>query len=61
MSLAAQRNLNIMHLDVETTYLNRELDENIYIKSPEMFGKCDDRKILKLKKAIYGLKQSGRA
>lgn len=61
MSLAAQRNLNITHLDIETAYLNGELDEDIYIKPPEMFGKRDDSKVLKLKKAVYGLKQSGSA
>lgn len=35
--LAVQKNLNITHLDVETAYLNAELDEDIYIKPPEMF------------------------
>lgn len=59
LSLAVQRNLNITHLDVETAYLNAELDEKIYIKVPEIFQKGNNGKILK--RAIYGLKQSARS
>lgn len=61
LSLAAQKSLNITHLDVETAYLNAELDEEIYIKTPEMFQECAGGKALKLKRAIYGLKQGARA
>lgn len=62
-ALAVQLDLNTAHLDVKTAFLNGELDETIYMQKPDGF-KCsnDDKfKVLKLKKAIYGLKQSSRA
>ncbi|KMQ87656.1 gag-pol polyprotein [Lasius niger] len=61
-ALAAQKGLQIMHLDVETAYLNGELMEDIYITPPEglKINKDSNNKVLKLKKAVYGLKQSGK-
>jgi len=47
------------HYDVKNAYLNGTLSETIYMKQPEdyeVMGKRDW--ILKLKKSIYGLKQS---
>ena len=42
--------------------MNGELEEDIYMEPPECFPNYkDDGKVLKLKKAIYGLKQSSRA
>ncbi len=47
--------------DVSTAYLNSELDDEVYMEQPEGFinSKYPNR-VLQLKKAIYGLKQSGR-
>lgn len=61
-ALVIQKGLNIMHLDVETEYLNGELMEDIYITPLEGLKINEDcnNKVLKLKKAVYGLKQSGR-
>lgn len=62
-SLCVQLNLDTAHLDVKTAFLNGELEETIYMQKPEGFV-CSDKdkgKILRLKKAIYGLKQSSRA
>lgn len=54
--------MKITHLDIETAYLNGELEEDIYIKTPEQITLGDTKdKALKLKKAVHGLKQSGRA
>jgi len=61
LALAVQKGLKIMHLDVETAYLNGELAEEIYITPPERLAtSIKDNEVFKLKKAVYGLKQSGR-
>jgi len=44
---------------VKTTFLNRNLDEEVYMNQPEGF--CDDTNsylFCKLKKSIYGLKHT---
>lgn len=59
-ALSVQLELDVTHLDVKTAFLNGELEEIIYMEKPE----CLDsqwNKVLKLKKAIYGLKQASRA
>lgn len=62
IALSVQLNLDITHLDVTTAFLNGILEENVYMRQPEGFATSEDRsKVLKLKKAIYGLKQSSRA
>ena len=49
------------HLDVETAFLNGNLEEEIYMEIPEGFKHEDRRsKVLRLLKSIYGLKQAGR-
>jgi len=60
-ALAGKLNLSIDHLDVNTAFLNGELDEIIYMEQPEGFvnSKTPD-KVCRLKKALYGLKQSPR-
>lgn len=62
-ALTVQLNLKMNHLDVPTAFLNGFLDENVFIEIPECFSSLEnyDNKVLKLKKAIYGLKQSARA
>lgn len=61
-ALSVKLGLNICHLDVTTAFLNGYLDETVYMQLPQNF-KCDmvQNKVLKLKMAIYGLKQSARA
>eukprot|EP00253_Pinus_taeda_P014615 PITA_14615 len=49
-------------MDVETTFLNGTIDEEVYIEQPEGFeinGK--DTHVCRLKKALYGFKQAPRA
>ena len=49
----------IYQIDIKAAYLNAKLEENIYMYAPEgheMYKK----KVLKLKKALYGLWQSSR-
>ena len=58
-AIAVQHNFNIEQIDINSAYLNADLKEDIYMKSPEghhSFNKC----FWKLKKALYGLKQAGK-
>ncbi|KAL0286173.1 UNVERIFIED_CONTAM: Retrovirus-related Pol polyprotein from transposon TNT 1-94 [Sesamum calycinum] len=48
-------------MDVKTAFLNGELDEEIYMDQPEGFqGMGLKRKVCRLKRSIYGLKQSSK-
>lgn len=61
-ALAVKLNLDICHLDVTTAFLNGFLKEDVYMAKPVTHdcNSCSS-KVLKLKRAIYGLKQSSRA
>lgn len=58
-ALAAKFDLDILHQDVTTAFLNGDLKENLFLK-PSKGMNVPANKIFKLKKAIYGLKQSAR-
>lgn len=58
-ALANDLNMNIDHLDVETAFLNSDLDEHIFMEQPEGFN-TDRSKVCLLLKSIYGLKQASR-
>jgi hypothetical protein len=46
-------------MDVKTTFLNGELEEEIYITQPDWFVvKSQEDKVCKLQKSLYGLKQA---
>nr|KAJ0220468.1 hypothetical protein LSAT_V11C200058650 [Lactuca sativa] len=58
LALVAIDNLVIHQMDVKTTFLNGDLDEEIYMKQPEGFVMPgNEHKVCKLKKSLYGLKQ----
>lgn len=59
IAIAAQRRLNIDQMDAITAYLQGDLDEEIYTQQPDEFDDGSGR-VCRLKKAMYGLKQSGR-
>ncbi|CAH2103269.1 unnamed protein product [Euphydryas editha] len=59
-ALSVKFNFEITHFDVTTAFLNGFLDENVYMQVPCNL-KCKENSVLKLKRAIYGLKQSARA
>jgi hypothetical protein len=66
ISLAVQKHLSMQLMDVVTAYLYGSLDSNIYIYegSRRNYHTESERKsqhvLCKLKKSLYGLKQSGR-
>ncbi|KAL6336302.1 hypothetical protein AAG906_014471 [Vitis piasezkii] len=48
-------------MDVKTTFLNGDLDENVYMEQPTGFTKVGKEDLVcKLSKSIYGLKQASR-
>ena len=59
MAFANQNSLFVHHMDVKTAFLNGELDTEIYMKIPPGI-EHPPNKVCKLKKSIYGLKQSAR-
>ena len=61
IALAAKQKLQLHHLDVATAFLTGELDEEIFMKQPQQFEeKGKESLVCKLKRSIYGLKQSSR-
>ena len=57
--IVALRNLEVYQIDVKTTFLNRDLDEEIYMKQYEGFSASgQEMKVCKLVKSLYGLKQA---
>lgn len=60
LALAASKGWKIEQMDVETAYLNGDLDEEIFMRIPEALAKESEDKVWKLKKSLYGLKQAGR-
>jgi hypothetical protein len=48
-------------MDVKTTFLNRDLEERVYMKQPNGFiMEVKEHMGCHLKKSIYGLKQDSR-
>ena len=65
ISLAVQKRLYMQLMDVVTAYLYGSLDSNIYIKVPDGIsipnqGANRNMYCVKLKRSLYGLKQSER-
>lgn len=64
-SLAQTRQLKVDHLDAVSAFLHGNIDEEVYMELPPGYElKSVDgagRKVCRLRKAIYGLKQSSRA
>ena len=61
IAIAAKNGLKLHQMDVKTAFLNGELNEEIYLRQPEGFVvKGYEDHVCKLKRSIYGLKQSAR-
>ena len=60
-TIAAYLGLTAHQLDVKAAFLNGELEEEIFMRQPPGFAeKGKEDYVYRLKKSIYGLKQSGR-
>lgn len=64
LALAALYDLSIDQLDVTTAYLHADVQEDLFMEQPEGFEQGSEvegrETCCKLRKSIYGLKQSGR-
>jgi hypothetical protein len=61
LALVASLDLELEHLYVKTMFLHGDLDEEIYMEQPEGFiQNLNNKFICRLKKSLYGLRQSPR-
>ena len=61
--IAASHDWNVIQLDVQTAFLQSKMKEEVYVKQAVGFEKLDlngQPYVCKLKKNLYGLKQSPR-
>ena len=57
ISLAIVFGWKLHQMDVKTTFLNGNIDEEVYIEQPEGFVTHGDKsRVCKLRKSLYGLK-----
>jgi hypothetical protein len=62
LAMAATKEWEVHHMDVKSAFLNGELIEEVYIKQPSGFiVPGQEHKVLRLRKALYGLRQAPRA
>ena len=62
LTIANHMDYEIWQMDVKTAFLNGSLQETIFIVQPEGFiEKGQEKKVCKLQKSIYGLKQASRS
>lgn len=61
LAITASLDLELDQIDVKTTFLHGNLDEEIFMSQPEGFiEEGIEGKVCLLKKSLYGLKQSPR-
>ena len=59
LALAVNQDLELVQMDVKTAFLHGDLDEEIYMEQPEGYEVSgEEHLVCKLKKSLYGLKQS---
>jgi hypothetical protein len=62
LASTCSKNIKVYQMDIKSTFLNGELEEEVYIEQPEGFQLSKNADyVCKLKKALYGLKQDPRA
>ena len=64
LAVAAHEDLELRQFDVRTAFLNGKLEEEVYLRPPrgaEHFLNVASGEVLRLYKALYGLRQAGRA
>ncbi|CAM8934014.1 unnamed protein product [Rhodiola kirilowii] len=59
IALAAQNRWKIHQMDVKSSYLNRVLEEEVFVdQPPDYVQRGKENSVYKLKKALYRLKQA---
>ena len=62
LALVAQEGWRVHHMDVKSTFLNDDLNEEVYVRQPPGFAVVGrEAKVYRLRKALYGLWQASRA
>ena len=57
-AIASLRNLKVHQMEMKTTFLNEDLDEEICMEQYEGFPPVQEKKVCKLVKSLYELKQA---
>ena len=61
IAIAAHLDLDLEQMDVVTVFLNGDLEEYVFMSDPEgLLSESTENKVCKLRKSLYGLKQSPR-
>ena len=61
LGMVAEENLHLEQLDVRTTFLHGDLEEDLYmIQSERFIVQGQENLVYKLRKSLYGLKQAPR-
>lgn len=60
LTVAGMERMTTRHYDAKTAFLNGSLNEEIYMYQPEGFN-INEKKLCKLNKSIYGLKQAAKS
>jgi len=58
MAMAANEDVELHSVDITSAFTNGDLDEEIYMEQPEGFHIGGPNKVCRLRKSLYGLKQS---
>ncbi|SMR62527.1 unnamed protein product [Zymoseptoria tritici ST99CH_1E4] len=58
-ALQARKKWKCHQMDIKTAFLNGEIDKEVFVEAPEGFL-VGEGNVLKLNRALYGLKQSPR-
>ena len=61
LAVAAHEDLELRQFDIRTAFLNGELREEVYIRQPNGARLGRAGQVLRLYRALYGLRQAGRA
>jgi hypothetical protein len=62
LALEAQEGWRVHHMNVKSAFLNGDLKEEVYVQQLPGFAVTgEERKVYRLRKALYGLRQAPRA
>ena len=62
LAISAQNGWKVHQMDVKSAFLNRDLEEEVYMYQPHGFQvSWEEHLVCRLKKALYGLKQAPKA